>query len=155
MLKLTKTRFLIGPAMLALSTLSACACLPAAKIADTEQPEQTNEVALARARESENKMISHDHPLSWTVNAEPKSDAQQAIVNKDFRLLAFAGRAISIPGIDFAEYPLEHLQQQCGYRLLKGTGDVLRIGEQSALRTKTHDYAVIYNQYMLAACNAP
>lgn len=98
------------------------------------------------------KVTNHPHPLSWVQGADPLSDARQAIKANDLRFLAFAGRAIAIPGVNLAEYPIEYLTHHCGYRTLKGTGDTLRVGEQTNLRSLAHDYAVVYNQTILASC---
>ncbi|QHJ11836.1 hypothetical protein FX988_02072 [Paraglaciecola mesophila] len=98
------------------------------------------------------KVTNHPHPLSWVQGADPLSDARQAIKANDLRFLAFAGRAIAIPGVNLAEYPIEYLEQHCGYRTLKGTGDTLRVGEQTSLRSLAHDYAIVYNQTILASC---
>jgi hypothetical protein len=96
--------------------------------------------------------INDEHPLAWVQNADPQLDVQQAIKNHDWRLLAFAGRAISLPGIDLAVYPLAELQQRCGYLIIKGTGDVVTSPRELPLRSKMHDYALVYNQKMLTLC---
>jgi hypothetical protein len=98
-------------------------------------------------------VLPKDRPaLSWVQNADPLNDAEQAITVNDLRLLAFAGRVISLPGVDLTKHSIEELQQHCGYRTLKGTGDTLRVGKSTSLRSQAYDYAVIYNQKVLASC---
>lgn len=97
-------------------------------------------------------VIEQNHPLAWVLTANASEDAQRAIEQQDLRLLAFAGRALSLPGIDLAIYSLDRLEQNCGYRILKGTGDMLQNENDQALRSKMHDYALSYNQQILIAC---
>ncbi|MFT6897421.1 MAG: hypothetical protein ACJA13_001827 [Paraglaciecola sp.] len=111
-------------------------------------------MAQAPTPDPDAQAINDEHPLAWVQSADPQLDAQHAIKNHDWRLLAFAGRAISMPGIDLAIYPLTELQQRCGYRVIKGTGDVVTSQNELPLRSKVHDYAVVYNQQMLAQCYA-
>ena len=162
-------RILVGPIiLLGLSSLNACACF--SNSSEKTASESRNAIALNPSKnantseqitpaqetsEAKDSMTSNEHPLSWVIDADPQSDAQQAIVNSDFRLLAFSGRAVSIPGVDLSKQSLEVLKRHCGYRTLKGTGDMLRIGEQTSLRSKAHDYAVIYNQHILTECELP
>jgi hypothetical protein len=116
-----------------------------------EQPQpMTQTIASDPAPQANNDQ----HPLAWIQSADPQLDAQQAIKNRDWRLLAFAGRAISIPGIDLAIYPLAELEQHCGYRVIKGTGDVVTSQRELPLRSKMHNYAFVYNQQILTHCFA-
>jgi hypothetical protein len=173
MLLVIKRLSVLGPIMLiGLTNLTACACFGSADTRENSLVGQTaGEIAPAANTEaknahsvsgaqpktpsSQNNVKMDVHPLSWVTDADPLHDAKQAIHKGDLRLLAFAGRAISIPGVDLAVYPLARIQQQCGYRTLKGTGDTLRVGEQTSLRSKAHDYAVIYNRKVIAACVLP
>ena len=143
-------RILVGSIiLLGLSSLNACACF--SNSSEKTASESRYAIAL-NSSQAKDSMTSNEHPLSWVIDADPQFDAQQAIVNSDFRLLAFSGRAVSIPGVDLSKQPLEVLKRHCGYRTLKGTGDILRVGEQTSLRSKAHDYAVIYNQHILTEC---
>lgn len=170
---LIKRLSVLGPIMLiGLTNLTACACFGSADTPESSQaghaPSQVppaanievkNASGVSTAQPQSPSSLSNAkmnvHPLSWVTDADPLNDAKQAIRNGDLRLLAFAGRAISIPGVDLALHPLARIQQHCGYRTLKGTGDTLRVGEQTSLRSKAHDYAVIYNQKVIAACVLP
>ncbi|MFQ3235302.1 MAG: hypothetical protein ACI9C4_000856 [Paraglaciecola sp.] len=113
---------------------------------------QSQPITQSQTSDTGPQSIDNQHPLAWVQRADPLLDAQQAIKNRDPRLLAFAGRAISMPGIDLAVYPLAELQQRCGYRVIKGTGDVVKNQNELPLRSKMHDYALIYNQHMLSRC---
>ncbi|GAC11471.1 hypothetical protein [Paraglaciecola chathamensis] len=122
------------------------------KSAESNTAHHQGELSKSIKTPQKTKVANHQHPLSWVQNADPHSDAQQAIKANDLRFLAFAGRVISVPGVNLAEHPIEYLEQHCGYRTLKGTGDTLRVGEQTSLRSLAHDYAVVYNQTILASC---
>ena len=87
--------------------------------------------------------------IKWSPYADPKADANFSIQKQDFTLLAFAGRATSFPGIDSDS---STLQQQCGYRLLTSSGDVLRSKSELSKRKQLYQYAEAYNQLVSAAC---
>lgn len=87
--------------------------------------------------------------LKWLRYADPVADANFAIENQDFTLLAFAGRATFFPGIDSES---STLQQQCGYRILANSGDAMRSQEQLTLRKKLYKYSAIFNQLVAIAC---
>ena len=87
--------------------------------------------------------------LTWLHYADPRADANLAIEKQDFTLLAFAGRVTSFPGIDGGS---SLLQQQCSYRLLSNSSDVLKSEKELTLRKKLYQYAATYNQLVLAAC---
>jgi hypothetical protein len=107
------------------------------------------------SQEQDNPEVMENHPLLWVMDADPLKDAEFAISNKDLRLLAFGGRVVSIPGLDAKRYPVALLRETCGYRILKGISDTLRIGEPTDLRTKAYEYASQYNQQIIQACQLP
>jgi hypothetical protein len=86
----------------------------------------------------------------WLLYADPKADANFAMQNQDFQLLAFASRQVSIPGIEQAK--LDRAKQLCGYRFLEQSGDTLTSAKQSKKRAELYEYAASYNILMLAAC---
>lgn len=110
--------------------------------------------AVPQGADLKARAIDSQHPLAWVQSADPQLDAQQAIKDGDYRLLAFAGRVISMPGIDLAIYSLAELKQRCGYRVIRGTGDVVHSQKELPLRSQMHNYAVIYNQHMVNRCYA-
>lgn len=99
--------------------------------------------------QSEHSTNNRRTDLKWLHYADPKADANLAIQKQDFTLLAFAGRATSFPGINNESYSL---RQQCGYRLLPESGDVLKSANDLSLRKQLYQYAAIYNQLVATAC---
>jgi hypothetical protein len=87
--------------------------------------------------------------LKWLYYADPKADANFAIDKQDFKLLIFAGRDSSYPGL---EGEASVLIEQCGYRLLTNTRDTLKSKNELSSRKQLYQYAVTYNQLMTAAC---
>lgn len=83
---------------------------------------------------------------------EPENDADAAIANNQYTLLAFANKLVSVPGVDMQKYPLELLESQCGIRVLSGTGDTVKIGESLEHRKALRQYAQRYNQLVFHAC---
>jgi hypothetical protein len=88
--------------------------------------------------------------LSWLGKADIDRDTTGAIQNKDFRLLAIAGRGMAIPGIE----PEEQVKakQLCKLRYMTGMGDVIVNEEHRAWWKKAQDYAAKYNQVMAGFC---
>jgi len=87
---------------------------------------------------------------NWVDYADPKADANMAIDKGDMRLLAFANRVINFPGIDASLH--DSLKDSCGYRVLPGTGDMLRVGQSTERLTKLRKYATLYNQQIATSC---
>lgn len=79
-------------------------------------------------------------------------DAEKAVENQNFELLAFTNKVINFPGIDMNLYPLDDLQQQCGVKYLSGSGDTLEIGESTEGRKALKNYATTYNLIVLKGC---
>ncbi|MEG3767339.1 hypothetical protein, partial [Alteromonas sp. 14N.309.X.WAT.G.H12] len=141
--------------------LAGCTMDKATSVAATEPADGTNTPGVTEKMVRENthggeQTVSQtEHPLYWITQADAVADAERAIAQQDKRFLAFGGRVISLPGIDMAQYPLKVISQTCGYRVLKGTSDTLRVGESTAYRSQAHAYASRYNQRILAACPLP
>lgn len=79
-------------------------------------------------------------------------DAREAVDKQDFRLLAFANKIISLPGIGTTEQSLKLLEKQCGFRFLSGTGDTVNIGDDLSRRKALKRYAEVYNPIVLKGC---
>ncbi len=92
------------------------------------------------------------HPLAWVESAVVKKDIARAVNKKDFRLLAFGGRQMTIPGIDDTQ--LSTAEKICGFRVLAATGDALESKRDQLLRSKVLRYATEYNSAMLAFCKS-
>ena len=86
-----------------------------------------------------------------SLYSTPAQDANIAAAVKDFRILAFANKSTTAPGIP-SNYKLTQLEQRCGLRFLPGTGDVIDGSYDARQQQKIYDYAVRYNQVILAAC---
>ena len=91
-------------------------------------------------------------PAEWQQNADADADAAGAIEHGDLRLLAFATRGTSIPGIEPATG--QRYTEQCGVRYLKGFGDVIRSENQLQAMTAAHAWAEAYNRLIIEACRA-
>lgn len=102
-------------------------------------------------QDNQSQIIENSEPtdIKWLPYADPRADANFAIVKQDFTLLAFAGRVISFPGINNES---STLQQQCGYRLLANSSDALRSENELNLRKQLYQYAATFNQLVAAAC---
>jgi hypothetical protein len=111
---------------------------------------QTSEAAQNNQNQGVEGHQSPDH--KWLHYADPKADANLAIEKQDFKLLAFAGRATSFPGLKEELSALSVLRQQCGYRLLANTSDALRSENQLTQRKKLYQYAATYNVLVAGAC---
>ncbi|MDA3870311.1 MAG: hypothetical protein PF589_10325 [Gammaproteobacteria bacterium] len=81
---------------------------------------------------------------------DPEADARAAIEQGDLRLLGFATRATTLPGVAAADR--EAALDACGVRLLEGFGDVIRSDEELAAMRKASAYAKRYNAVMLGVC---
>jgi hypothetical protein len=86
--------------------------------------------------------------LRWLEHAEPEADAARALSASDHRLMAVYGATLVIPGIDASEE--FHYMDLYGVHTIEGTGDALESPEQATLVSAATDYAVRYNQFILA-----
>ena len=82
----------------------------------------------------------------------PEEDVLIALSKNDFRLLGFATRSTSIPGIEAIDKMA--YMEKCGVRLMKGFGDVSRSEQQTQLMHQTYEYAAKYNQLIIDSCLA-
>ena len=83
-------------------------------------------------------------------NRNPEEDARAAIDAGDLRLLGFATRVTSVPGV--AATDRQAAMDACGVRLLEGFGDVIRSKEELLARRQASKYAVKYNRVILEQC---
>ncbi len=97
------------------------------------------------------------HPLSWVENAVVNEDIENAVAHKDYRLLAFDGLRITVPGIALEE--VKSAQHLCGVELLyeikapkqQDTEQTINERDQQ-LMNKALDYVYKYNREMLELC---
>ena len=107
---------------------------------------QTNTTFLSEAENTEHHQTAD---MKWLKYADPEADANLSIQKQDFKLLAFAGKVTSFPGVGIES---SILQKRCGYRLLANSGDALRTKNQLTLRKQLYQYAATFNQLVAAAC---
>lgn len=86
-----------------------------------------------------------------SLDLQVEQDIQQAIVDNDYRLYGFQGRRMTLPGISPEQ--TDDVAKRCGYKLMEGTGDVLKSEQQREQRRKKLEYATLYNQKMLLLCD--
>ncbi len=89
--------------------------------------------------------------LQWLDSADPQADANEAIRQKDLRLLGLATRSVTLPGIR-KEDTLRY-EQACGVQLIEGISDVVRSDEHLRLMQKARSYALQYNAIIKTHCN--
>jgi len=82
--------------------------------------------------------------LEWVENADPLVDVSKAIGIMDYKFLGIVQYAVSIPGIS-QEKQLE-MRELFGYRIIKGTSDVLDGVRYIHLLNLATKYAEIYNK---------
>jgi hypothetical protein len=86
------------------------------------------------------------------LKEEAQVDAQLAIQEQDFRLLAQRNKGTSIPGVDLELHQLSELEQQCGLLFMQHSGDEILQRSELILRQEQYVYALIYNNIILPAC---
>lgn len=114
--------------------------------------ESTNSNELPEENQSPQVQSIRDYQssdLTWLDDVDAKTDANNAIQNGDFRLLAFTGRARTFPGI---EDDISQIQQQCGYQLLANSSDALNVETELSARKQLYQYAATYNQIVSVEC---
>ncbi|MET0067558.1 MAG: glutamyl-tRNA amidotransferase [Candidatus Thiodiazotropha sp.] len=88
--------------------------------------------------------------LAWLHQADAERDVQEALQRQDTRLLALAGRALNLPGVDPAR--MDGAGERCGRRALPGSTDIVLGETHRRLLQAAAEYAARYNRLMLAHC---
>lgn len=88
--------------------------------------------------------------LQWLDVADPQADANQAVKQRDLRLLGLAKRSVDIPGI--AKADMLKYEESCGVQLIEGISDVVRSDEHLRLMQKARSYALQYNAIVKLHC---
>ena len=83
-------------------------------------------------------------------NRNPEADARAAIEKGDLRLLGFASRVTTTPGVAVAKRKMA--MDICGVSLMKGFGDVIRSDKELAAMRLASAYAKRYNAVVLERC---
>ena len=89
-------------------------------------------------------------PRHWQNSQSAQEDAHYAIENSDLRLLGFAARGASIPGLSPEQ--TEIYSKQCGIRFFADFGDIIRDKSEADNRKKAAIYAQQYNAVILESC---
>lgn len=100
-----------------------------------------------------NEPAQQDHlsALRWVETADVQTDAQAAIVKKDYRLFVVATRGKNMPGVPSVD-DYNRAEQRCGIQYLPGSTDVVKGEQHLALLQRAYRYAETYNQLMLNHC---
>lgn len=83
-------------------------------------------------------------------NRNPEADARAALAEGDYRLLGFATRATSLPGIAVSNW--QAVMTNCGIRLLEGFGDTIRSEAELLAARLAASYAKRYNAVVSETC---
>lgn len=75
---------------------------------------------------------------------------EQAVKSKDFRLYGSSGRRMVLPGITAAQR--KTALALCGYKLMSGSGDVIKKEQQRVELKKKFAFMAEYNRQMLRIC---
>lgn len=122
------------------------ACMPTKDKEEVRVKGKMNEVP--HTKQSKDEQFIQE--LADLKQKKPVQDAQQAIANGNKKLIAKAGRGLTIPGIDVNQYPI--LKAKCGLEYKQGFGDVLYGEHHRRYYNALFSYAKVYNQTMLNAC---
>ena len=95
---------------------------------------------------------SPDTLATETLQQRIQREFHQALAAKDYRLYAFSGRRVILPGLSAEQMRLG--QAQCGTKFMPGSGDVLSNEQQKTERRDKFNFASGYNQLMLEFCLA-
>ena len=107
-------------------------------------------VLLAGCATSSGPIDPYVQKLQWLDAADPQADANQAVKQKDLRLLGLATRSVNIPGVN--EEDLLKYEESCGVQLIEGISDVVRSDEHLRLMQKARSYALKYNAVIKLHC---
>lgn len=88
--------------------------------------------------------------LQWLEQADAEKQAEAALKQGDFRLMAMSQRGIVIPGVDRAL--ADKYELKCGINLIDGISDAVRGEQHLELINKAHDYARQYNAIIIQHC---
>jgi len=87
---------------------------------------------------------------SSTNLPEPQNAVEEARSNNDYRLYAFKGRRMTVPGLTPEQQ--QKAQEMCGTKLMEGTGDVIKTPEDREQRKTKLKFATEYNRLMFTSC---
>ena len=89
--------------------------------------------------------------LAWFADNVPLLAVEKAVAVQDYRVYAYARRAIVIPSKRFVS--VSDVKRYCGLNIVKTLGDVLPKDKAlRELRREAEDFIKVYNREMLAHC---
>lgn len=84
--------------------------------------------------------------LRKLASSDPGKDFAAARANRDFRLLAMMGYAMTVPGVP--DYKQKY-SELVGVKLIRGTTDAITSSEQRRLQDAVQNYAEKYNKLVV------
>lgn len=73
-----------------------------------------------------------------------------AVAKQDYRLYGLTGRRIVLPGFESKDF--KQIKQQCGVKLMSGTGDTLKNNKDRENRRANYKFALEVNKTLYALC---
>ncbi len=114
----------------------------------------TREAPVAKPSAQQTPVPEAVTRLRWLDGAKPEVDAQRALANGDHTLRGVYGLSLVIPGIP-KPYDEQFYEAAYGVIPIEGTSDCLESDEHARLVSVAHEYAAIYNRYLLAHYQPP
>jgi hypothetical protein len=110
----------------------------------------TSEPRLTSTNHSGAGQYDQNEDFKWLNYADPKAEANFAIAKGNFSLLIFAGETSSPPGVESIS---KSNQTNCGYQYLPSNNASPKTEKQLKLVNQLYQYAAIYNELIMKACN--
>ena len=92
----------------------------------------------------------YEQKLQWVKQADAQADANKALQQGDFRLMALPGRGNVIPGIDVELR--QQYKMKCGTKLTPGVTDAVEGEAHLKLLKMARRYTEEYNEVIKAHC---
>jgi len=91
--------------------------------------------------------------FAWLNHADIDNDIEQAIANKDYRLIAIAARGKALPGINAEQS--QTAKRHCKLKYLKGLGDNKgkKNSPQRQFWQTAYEYAKQFNLALISYCD--
>lgn len=107
---------------------------------------------MTGCNQAETEQLAVQSETKQEVKSDVSAAIEQAIVNKDFRLLHSKGRRIVVPGLEQLDISL--VQSQCGLKPMIKSGDVMKTTEQRQQQKAAYAFAKQFNQAVYQQCLA-
>jgi hypothetical protein len=93
---------------------------------------------------------ANDPDSNPTLDTRISTEVALAITKHDYRLIAFTGRRITIPGL--SPENMKSAQNICGTKFMADTGDVIRSEQERMARKYKYEFAAGYNRQIYRLC---